>query len=109
MPFAFPLTSLMRFIGIDIPDSECITLNSRSSFDLTVAHRMGYKLIDGVVTRVISQKTQSSENIHLSIDAKSTVDRSHRPELPDICLLHNCSYLSTDANRLSTDFTEPKF
>ena len=56
MPYACPITSLLRFIGINIPDSECVQLNSRSSFDLTAAHRMGYKLVDGVVTRELKGK-----------------------------------------------------
>ncbi|MQM16538.1 hypothetical protein Taro_049496 [Colocasia esculenta] len=70
MPFACPLTSLMRFIGIDIPDSECITLNSRNSFVLTVAHRMGYKLIDGVVTRELKGKAPAvAMDVNREVDA----------------------------------------
>ncbi|MQL91061.1 hypothetical protein Taro_023666 [Colocasia esculenta] len=60
MPYDCPITSLLRFIGINIPDSECVQLNSRSSFDLTAAHRMGYKLVDGVVTRELKGKAPAA-------------------------------------------------
>ncbi|MQM12920.1 hypothetical protein Taro_045841 [Colocasia esculenta] len=70
IPFACPITSLMRFIGIDIPDSECITLNSRISFDLTTAHIMGYKLIDGVVTPELKGKAPAiAMDVDHEIDA----------------------------------------
>ncbi|MQL72539.1 hypothetical protein Taro_004872 [Colocasia esculenta] len=58
MPYACHITSLLSFIGIPISDSECTTLKSRSSFDLTAAHRMSYKLVDGRVTKTLKGKVQ---------------------------------------------------
>ncbi|MQL77524.1 hypothetical protein Taro_009944, partial [Colocasia esculenta] len=49
-----------QFIGIPIPDSECVSLNSRNNFDLTAAHRMGYKMVDGVVTRELKGKAPAA-------------------------------------------------
>ncbi|MQM18405.1 hypothetical protein Taro_051396 [Colocasia esculenta] len=60
MPYACPITSVLRFIGINILDSECVELNSPSSFDLTAAHRMGYKQIDGVVTQELKGKAPAA-------------------------------------------------
>ncbi|MQM02968.1 hypothetical protein Taro_035739 [Colocasia esculenta] len=38
------------------PDAEMTPLKSRSSYDLTAAHRMGYKMVDGIVTRDLKGK-----------------------------------------------------
>ncbi|MQL89775.1 hypothetical protein Taro_022360 [Colocasia esculenta] len=61
MPYACPITSLLLFIGIHIPNCELVTLKSRSGFNLTAAHRMGYKLLDGVVTRELKGKEQATD------------------------------------------------
>ncbi|MQM06733.1 hypothetical protein Taro_039560, partial [Colocasia esculenta] len=61
MPYARLITSLLLFIGIHIRDSELVVLKSRSAFDLTAAHRMGYKLLDGVVTRELKGKEQATD------------------------------------------------
>ncbi|MQM04467.1 hypothetical protein Taro_037264 [Colocasia esculenta] len=53
MPYACPITSLLLFIGIPIHDHELVTVMSRSAFDLTAIHRMGYKFVDGIVTRTL--------------------------------------------------------
>ncbi|MQM16460.1 hypothetical protein Taro_049417 [Colocasia esculenta] len=75
MPFACPITSLLKFIGIPIPDSECVSLNSRNSFDITAATRMGYKLLDGVVTRELKGKAPAAaEDEDSIVDADQTAN-----------------------------------
>ncbi|MQM02852.1 hypothetical protein Taro_035624 [Colocasia esculenta] len=54
MPYACPINSLLSFISINIPEGELVTLKSRNAYDLTVAHRMGYKLVAGRVTRTLN-------------------------------------------------------
>ncbi|MQL88921.1 hypothetical protein Taro_021490 [Colocasia esculenta] len=53
------LTSLFLFLGIIIPEGEMTVLPARSSYDLTAAQRMGYKFMDGVVTRDLKGKSQA--------------------------------------------------
>ncbi|MQL86869.1 hypothetical protein Taro_019402 [Colocasia esculenta] len=76
MPYACPITSLLLFIGIHIPKGEMVDLKSRSSFDLTTAHRMGYKLIDGKVTWELKSKEQAVEEEDLE-DEESSDEASH--------------------------------
>ena len=63
MPYACPITSLLIFLGIPIPPSELISLKSRSAFDLTAANRMGYKIVDGVVTRTLKGKEPQGADV----------------------------------------------
>ncbi|MQL68656.1 hypothetical protein Taro_000925 [Colocasia esculenta] len=62
MPYACQLTSLFLFIGIQIPKEEMTVLKSRSSYDLTAAHRMGYKMVDGIVTRDLKGKGAAGDD-----------------------------------------------
>ncbi|MQL88322.1 hypothetical protein Taro_020878 [Colocasia esculenta] len=84
MPYAYPITSLLSFIGIPISDAECITLKSRSAFDLTATHRMGYKLIDGRVIMTLKGKEQdidkeSAEDAEAVEDADDGEDSQPKP------------------------------
>ncbi|MQL98081.1 hypothetical protein Taro_030783 [Colocasia esculenta] len=56
MPYVCQLTSLFLFLDIPILKEEMTALNSRSSYDLTAVQRMGYKMVDGVVTRNLKGK-----------------------------------------------------
>ncbi|MQL72989.1 hypothetical protein Taro_005331 [Colocasia esculenta] len=59
MPYTCQLTSLFLFLDIPIPKEEMTILKSRSSYDLTTAQRMGYKMVDGIVTRDLKGKGQA--------------------------------------------------
>ncbi|MQL74945.1 hypothetical protein Taro_007313 [Colocasia esculenta] len=59
MPYACQLTSLFLFIDIQIPYAEMTPLKSRSSYDLTAAQRMGYKMVDGIVSHDLKGKGPS--------------------------------------------------
>ena len=83
MPFACQITSLLKFIGISIPDSECVSLNSRNSFDITAASRMGYKLVDGVVTRELKGKAPAAAEDEDFIGADDQVDDEEDAEEGD--------------------------
>ncbi|MQM16858.1 hypothetical protein Taro_049819 [Colocasia esculenta] len=78
MPYACPITSLLILIGIPIPSSEPVSLKSRSAFDLTAAHRMGYKFVDGVVTRTLKGKEQ--QGVEESYDEEDNEDNEDNEE-----------------------------
>ncbi|MQL87184.1 hypothetical protein Taro_019728 [Colocasia esculenta] len=60
MPYACQLTSLFLFLDIHIPKEEMTALKSRSSYDLTAAQRMDYKMVDGIMTRDLKGKGQAT-------------------------------------------------
>ncbi|MQL87571.1 hypothetical protein Taro_020117 [Colocasia esculenta] len=76
MPYACPITSLLLFIGIHILKGELVDLKSRSSFDLTATHRMGYKLVDGKVSRDLKGKEKDVEEEDFE-DEESGDEDSH--------------------------------
>ncbi|MQM17491.1 hypothetical protein Taro_050464 [Colocasia esculenta] len=69
--------------GISISDSECITLKSCSSFDLTAAYRMGYKLVDGRVTKTLKGKEQDIEEESAEDDNGTGDDKDSQAEPMD--------------------------
>ncbi|MQL73688.1 hypothetical protein Taro_006054 [Colocasia esculenta] len=60
----------------DMFPGEFVDLKSRSSFDLTAAHRMSYKLVDGKVTRDLKGKEQVVEEEDFE-DEESGVEVFH--------------------------------
>ncbi|MQL70151.1 hypothetical protein Taro_002455 [Colocasia esculenta] len=87
MPHACLITSLLLFIGIQIPDSELVTLKSCDAFDLTAAHQIGYKLVDGRVTRTLKGKEDESsgdeDNADDADQAPMEVQNDTHTEIPD--------------------------
>ncbi|MQL78872.1 hypothetical protein Taro_011293 [Colocasia esculenta] len=75
MPYACPITSLLTFIGVNIPEGELVTLKFHNSYDLTATHQMGYKLIDGKVIRAL--KGQEPDVEEESAEDEGSDEDSH--------------------------------
>ncbi|MQM07577.1 hypothetical protein Taro_040418 [Colocasia esculenta] len=61
MPYVYPMTSLLSFDGIQFTPGELVTLKTRNAYDITTTHRMGYKMVDGRVTRTLKGQESDAE------------------------------------------------
>ncbi|MQL93677.1 hypothetical protein Taro_026322 [Colocasia esculenta] len=59
IPYACPITSVIKFLRVSLTPNKVITLKSRSAYDINTATRMGYRMINGRVHRTL--KGQENE------------------------------------------------